>query len=159
MIANLTILKSFLAVVDSGSVIAASHSCGYSAGAISRHVATLQHRLNVHLFVPAGRSIEPTREGLEFAVAVRGLLRDVEEFESYARGFSIMRASDQDPLETKSPGDRYLVGSRQAPRASTLAHPAEDAPVDRGDHVTRHAGVGEHVLSAPSTHRRGRQLA
>lgn len=87
MIANLTVLKTFVAVMDCGSVVSAAKLRGYSAAAVSRQMGWLQKRLGVRLFVPDGRSIKPTPEAYEFLDRCRGLVEEVRRFESYASGF------------------------------------------------------------------------
>lgn len=87
MVANLNALKSFVTVVDCGSVIAASRQCGYSPAAVSRQLGWLQRRLGVRLFVPDGRSIRPTAAALEFAARTRVLIEQVQSFERYSDAF------------------------------------------------------------------------
>lgn len=73
MIANLTVLTTFVAVMDERSVVAAARARGYSAAAVSKRMGWLQRRLGVRLFVPNGRSIRPTdREGWRCADAAVG---------------------------------------------------------------------------------------
>ena len=91
MIANLPVLKTFVAVLDEGSVVAAARARGYSPAAVSRQMAWLQRRLGVRLFVPEGRSIRPTPAALDFAAQCRDLLTEVGHFEAFARRFRDQR--------------------------------------------------------------------
>lgn len=92
MIANLNVLKTFVAVMDCGSVVSAARDRGYSAAAVSRQMGWLQRRLGVRLFVPDGRSIKPTPEAFEFLERCRGLVDEVSRFESFASGFAAVPA-------------------------------------------------------------------
>jgi len=87
MIANLTVLRTFVAVVECGSVVASARALGYSASAVSRQMAWLQRRLGVTLFRPDGRSIRPTDEALKFLQPCRTLIEEVRRFETYAASF------------------------------------------------------------------------
>jgi len=88
MMTNVNVLKTFVAVIDSGSVAAAAHGRGYSPAAVSRQIGWLQRRLGVRLFVPDGRSIRPTQEALEFADRARALVVQVSGFERYSEAFA-----------------------------------------------------------------------
>lgn len=88
MIANLPVLKTFVAVMDHGSVVGAARALGYSSAAVSRQMSWLQRRLGVRLFVPEGRSIKPTAEALEFVERCREIVDELRRFEAYASGFA-----------------------------------------------------------------------
>jgi DNA-binding transcriptional LysR family regulator len=85
---NLNALRSFVAVIDTGSVAAAARTCGYSAAAVSRQLASLRDRYGVVLFRPSGRSITPTPKALELAVWARMLVAEADRFERYSRQFA-----------------------------------------------------------------------
>jgi DNA-binding transcriptional LysR family regulator len=89
---DLRVLKTFLAVIDSGSVVAAAREQGYSPAAVSRQIAWLQRRLAVRFFEPEGRSIRPTADALEFASRARELVHEADRFEQYSSRFSRARA-------------------------------------------------------------------
>ncbi|WP_439590932.1 LysR family transcriptional regulator [Microbacterium sp.] len=89
---ELRVLKTFIAVIDSGSVVAAARERGYSPAAVSRQIAWLQRRLEVRFFEPDGRSIRPTPDALEFASRARELVDEVDRFERYSNRFSESRA-------------------------------------------------------------------
>jgi DNA-binding transcriptional LysR family regulator len=88
---DLGVLKTFIAVIDTGSVVAAARERGYSPAAVSRQMAWLQRRLDVRFFEPAGRSIRPTTDALEFALRARELVDEADRFERYSRRFSAAR--------------------------------------------------------------------
>ncbi|MCH6230896.1 LysR family transcriptional regulator [Microbacterium sp. CFH 31415] len=82
MITDLHTLRSFVAVVECGSVVAAARCRGYSAAAVSRHLGRLQRRLGVALFEPDGRGIRPTQHGLQLAEQARELIAEVRRFDA-----------------------------------------------------------------------------
>lgn len=88
MITNVSVLQTFVAVIDSGSVIGAARERGYSAAAVSRQIGWLQRRLGVQLFVPEGRSIRPTPDAIVFVERCRDLVDEVRRFERYADRFA-----------------------------------------------------------------------
>lgn len=79
------VLQTFVAIIDHGSVVAASRECGYTPAAVSRQMARLQTRLGVRLFEPDGRGIRPTAIAEELAVGARHLLKENCQFDAYAR--------------------------------------------------------------------------
>lgn len=67
-------LRVFRSVVASGSIHAAATNLGYTASAVSQHVAALQRETGLPLLTRAGRGIEPTPAGLALAAEIDGLL-------------------------------------------------------------------------------------
>jgi DNA-binding transcriptional LysR family regulator len=67
-------LRVFRSVVASGSVHAAAANLGYTASAVSQHIAALQRETGLALFTRAGRGIEPTPAGLALAEEIDGVL-------------------------------------------------------------------------------------
>lgn len=80
-----SILQTFIAVLDGGSIVAASRACGYTPAAVSRQMSSLQKRLGVRLFEPDGRGIRPTPIAVELAIGARRLLEQNTEFAAFAR--------------------------------------------------------------------------
>lgn len=70
-----TQLRTFLAVVDTGSVHAAATRLGISAPAVSGAVGSLQRELGVTLLDREGRGVKVTRAGRVFAEYARRILR------------------------------------------------------------------------------------
>ena len=66
-----TLVRSFLAVLDAGSVTAAARRSGASQPTLSRHVAELEAQLGVPLFERTGRGVTPTGAALAIAEAAR----------------------------------------------------------------------------------------
>jgi LysR family transcriptional regulator, low CO2-responsive transcriptional regulator len=72
-------LRSFLAVVNGGSVRAAAGDLVVSQPAISAAVATLSRELDVELLERAGRGVRPTPAGREFAAYAADVLGLLEQ--------------------------------------------------------------------------------
>jgi DNA-binding transcriptional LysR family regulator len=66
-----TLVRSFLAVLDAGSVTAAAKRSGAQQPTLSRHVAELETQLGVPLFERTGRGVTPTGAALAIAEAAR----------------------------------------------------------------------------------------
>ncbi len=66
-----TLVRSFLAVLDAGSVTAAARRIGATQPTLSRHVAELEAQLGVPLFERTGRGVTPTGAALAIAEAAR----------------------------------------------------------------------------------------
>ena len=65
------LVRSFLAVLDAGSVTAAARASGARQPTLSRHVAELEAQLGAPLFERTGRGVAPTRAALAIAAAAR----------------------------------------------------------------------------------------
>ncbi len=66
-----TLIRSFLAVLDAGSVTAGARRSGATQPTLSRHVAELEAQLGVPLFERTGRGVTPTGAALVIAEAAR----------------------------------------------------------------------------------------
>jgi len=66
-----TLVRSFLAVLDAGSVSAAAQRSGARQPTLSRHVAELEAQLGVPLFERTGRGVVPTAAALAIVDAAR----------------------------------------------------------------------------------------
>lgn len=88
MISNPNILKTFVSVMECGSVVGAARERGYSPAAVSRHIAWLQKRLGVELFVPDGRSIRPTAAAVAFVDRARDIVDELQRFEEFSDQFA-----------------------------------------------------------------------
>jgi DNA-binding transcriptional LysR family regulator len=66
-----TLVRSFLAVLEAGSVTAAARRGGATQPTLSRQVAELEAQLGVPLFERTGRGVTPTAAALEIAEAAR----------------------------------------------------------------------------------------
>lgn len=75
-------LSSFLAVVRSGSFVAAADATGVSKQAVSRHVADLEAHLGVRLLHRTTRRLSLTDEGQRFHLRALELAAALEELEA-----------------------------------------------------------------------------
>lgn len=66
-----TLVRSFLAVLDAGSVTAAARRSAMQQPTLSRHVAELEAQLGAPLFERTGRGVSPTGAALAIAGAAR----------------------------------------------------------------------------------------
>jgi DNA-binding transcriptional LysR family regulator len=65
------LVKSFLAVLDAGSLMGAARRLNAQQPTLSRHVAELEAQLGVPLFERTGRGVTPTAAALSIAEAAR----------------------------------------------------------------------------------------
>lgn len=68
-----TLMRSFLAVLERGSLLAAAHALGSSQPTLGRHVAELERQLGVSLFERTGRGLVPTKPALAIADQARAM--------------------------------------------------------------------------------------
>jgi DNA-binding transcriptional LysR family regulator len=66
-----TLVRSFLAALDKGSLLGASRMVRASQPTIGRHIAELESQLGVVLFERTGRGLRPTAEAMRMADAAR----------------------------------------------------------------------------------------
>jgi DNA-binding transcriptional LysR family regulator len=76
-------LRVFRSVIASGSINAAASNLGYTASAVSQHVAALQRETGLALVTRVGRGIEPTAAGLALADEIDGVLSRLGDVESF----------------------------------------------------------------------------
>jgi DNA-binding transcriptional LysR family regulator len=84
------LVRSFLAVLDSGSVTAAARQSGAQQPTLSRHVAELEAQLGAPLFERTGRGVTPTGAALAIADAAR---RMEDAALAVARGLASARSA------------------------------------------------------------------
>ncbi len=75
---ELSQLRAFVAVLDSGSLLNASRSLDVSRTTLQARVAALEDSLGVELFVRTHRGVEPTEFGRHFAEGARTLLQNAD---------------------------------------------------------------------------------
>jgi DNA-binding transcriptional LysR family regulator len=68
-----TLMRSFLAVLERGSLLGAARSLGSSQPTLGRHVAQLERQLGMVLFERTGRGLVPTRVALAIADHARAM--------------------------------------------------------------------------------------
>jgi DNA-binding transcriptional LysR family regulator len=66
-----TLVRSFLAALDQGSLLGASRVVRASQPTIGRHIAELESQLGIVLFERTGRGLRPTAEAMRLADAAR----------------------------------------------------------------------------------------
>jgi DNA-binding transcriptional LysR family regulator len=66
-----TLVRSFLAVLDAGSLMGAARRLGAQQPTLSRHIAELEAQLQTPLFERTGRGVVPTAAALAIADAAR----------------------------------------------------------------------------------------
>lgn len=67
------LVRSFLAALDHGSLLAAARATGSTQPTIGRHIAELESQLGVVLFERTGRGLLPTGTALKLADAARAM--------------------------------------------------------------------------------------
>lgn len=76
---NLSNFDAFVAVMQTGSVSQAAEKLFLTQPAITKRLKNLEEALNVRLFEPAGRGIQPTHAAYELLPKVKHWLLDYEE--------------------------------------------------------------------------------
>ena len=85
-----TLVRSFLAVLDAGSLMGAARALGAQQPTLSRHVAELEAQLGTPLFERTGRGVLPTAAALAIADSARQMQAGAEQL---ARGLNKSRES------------------------------------------------------------------
>jgi DNA-binding transcriptional LysR family regulator len=68
-----TLVRSFLAALEQGSLLGASRVLRSSQPTVGRHIAELESQLDVVLFERTGRGLRPTEMALQLADAARAM--------------------------------------------------------------------------------------
>ena len=76
----------FLAVVEAGSLSAASRKLRMPLATVSRKISDLEAHLKVRLLTRSNRQVTPTEAGRSFVGASRRIVQDVGEAEREASG-------------------------------------------------------------------------
>jgi DNA-binding transcriptional LysR family regulator len=83
---RLDAMSVLLAVVDAGSLSAASRQVGAPLSTVSRKISDLEALLGTRLFIRSSRKILLTEAGQSYVAACKRILADVEEAERAASG-------------------------------------------------------------------------
>ncbi|AMM25069.1 LysR family transcriptional regulator [Variovorax sp. PAMC 28711] len=67
------LVRSFLAVLERGSLLGAARTMGSSQPTVGRHIAELEAQLDTVLFERTGRGLQPTAMALQLADAARAM--------------------------------------------------------------------------------------
>jgi len=152
---DLTLLRSFVAVVDSGSVLHAAARVGRSQSAVSMQIRRLEDEVGRPLFRRDGRTLVPNPAGEELLLHARRLLRLSDEALA-----SLRRPEDAGVVRLGVPEDfaAYLL----APLLSRFAgdHPLVEIELtfEPSQFLHQHLGAGRLDL-ALVTRAPGQELA
>ena len=83
------LVKSFLAVLEAGSLMGAARTLGAQQPTLSRHIAELEAQLGTPLFERTGRGVLPTAAALAMADAARQMQQGAEQL-----GRTLLRQRD-----------------------------------------------------------------
>jgi len=83
---NWSLIPSFLAALEQGSLMGAARSTGMSQPTLGRHIAELEQQLNVVLFERTGRGLLPTQNALALAEAAQTMQTGAASFSRLAIG-------------------------------------------------------------------------
>ena len=83
---NWTLIRSFLAALDRGSLMAAARSLGTTQPTVGRHISELEAQLGVVLFERTGRGLEPTLHAQRLADAARAMASAADQLARQASG-------------------------------------------------------------------------
>lgn len=82
-------LKTFINVVDRGSMAAAARHLNITPAAVAQQIRTLERELGTPLIARAGRTVAVTEEGARILQRARDILRDVADLRSVANDRSV----------------------------------------------------------------------
>lgn len=88
---NMTLLNTFLAVVETGSFTQAARDTFVTQPAVSQHIRALEEKLGVKLFVRHGQRIHLTAEGEELWRHTKAIMKTVEEAEFALKEMSALK--------------------------------------------------------------------
>ncbi len=77
-------LKTFVTVVDRGSMAAAASVLNITSAAVAQQIHTLEREIGAPLIVRVGRTVRVTEQGTRYLQRVRGLIRDFADLRSIA---------------------------------------------------------------------------
>ncbi|MCB4362303.1 LysR family transcriptional regulator [Hydrogenophaga taeniospiralis] len=83
---NWTLIRSFLAALDHGSLMAAARALATSQPTVGRHIGELETQLGVVLFERTGRGLLPTAHALRLADAARAMSVAADQLARQASG-------------------------------------------------------------------------
>jgi len=98
-----SLVRSFLAAMDHGSLLGAARAIGASQPTLGRHIAQLERQLSVVLFERTGRGLVPTAQALRLAETARALEGSADRLWRLAQGAEedaggIVRVSASQPV-------------------------------------------------------------
>lgn len=81
-----TLVRSFLAALEHGSLLGAARSLGASQPTIGRHIAELESQLAVALFERTGRGLKPLAMALKLADSARAMEAGANQLQRHVSG-------------------------------------------------------------------------
>jgi DNA-binding transcriptional LysR family regulator len=87
-----TLVRSFLATLDHGTLLAAARHLGISQPTLGRHIAVMEQQLGVVLFERTGRGLVPTNAALKAVEAARGMQAQAELLSNTLNGVNAEKA-------------------------------------------------------------------
>jgi DNA-binding transcriptional LysR family regulator len=83
---NWSLIQSFLAALEHGSLMGAARATGLSQPTLGRHIAELESQLKLVLFERTGRGLQPTAQALALADAAHAMEAGASSFSRLASG-------------------------------------------------------------------------
>lgn len=149
---DLNLLRTFVAILDQGSVTAAADELHLTQPTVSHALGRLRRSVGDPLFVRLGAGLTPTSRALELEPVVRAALTSLDEALSTDHGFDPRTTTRRFRLCLSDVGESSFLGpvvqamTGQAPRASLTAVPTDIAEVTGW---LRRGEVDAAVASAP----------
>ena len=81
-----SLVRSFLAALDQGSLLGAARTLGTTQPTVGRHIADLESQLDVVLFERTGRGLLPTEAALRLAASARSMESAAHQLARQASG-------------------------------------------------------------------------
>ena len=81
-----TLVRSFLAALDQGSLLGAARALSSSQPTIGRHIAELESQLGVALFERTGRGLKPLEMALKLADSARAMEQSAHQLQRSVSG-------------------------------------------------------------------------
>lgn len=149
---DLNLLRTFLTILDQGSVTAAADELHLTQPTVSHALGRLRRQVGDPLFVRLGSGLVPTARALELEPVVRAALTGLDRALSSTTGFDPTGTARRFRLCLSDVGESSLLGpvvrtlSGEAPRASLEAVPTR---IDAVSGWLRRGEVDAAVASVP----------
>jgi len=116
-----TLVRSFLAALDHGSLLGAARALGTSQPTLGRHIAQLEAQLGVLLFERTGRGLRPTEMAQQLGTSARQMEASALQIAHQASGAEAA-VSGTVRITTSQPVACYLMPPILAQLRATLPH-------------------------------------
>lgn len=133
MSVDLNLLRTFLAILDAGSVTAAADDLHLTQPTVSHALGRLREQLGDPLFVRHGAGIVPTERAVELGPLVRAALANIDDAVDAHRTFEPATTEREFRIRLSDIGEASFLPAvlkamaREAPRASVTV---EQTPID-----------------------------